>query len=84
LNNVTTPDHHFHDEQGAVIKALEPFIRDGRVMLLPNHRYAVVCPLNDPPVTSVNGLVLLHATYPDHPAFWQFQQEITAVSGISL
>lgn len=74
----------YHDEQGAVAAILQPLIKQGKVTLLPPERYQVVCPLNVPAVDSLNGIVLLHATYPDHPAFYQFQTEISQISGIPI
>jgi hypothetical protein len=80
--NVPVEAADYHDEQGAVRKALETHLRNGEVAVLSSDRYRVVCPLNDPPVTSLDGIVLLHATFPHRPAFWQFRREIAAVSGI--
>lgn len=74
----------YHDEQGAVAYVLDPLIAAGDVVLLPADRYRIVCPLNDPPVTSVSGLTLLHAAYPDHPAFHRFLPEIGRVSGLPV
>ena len=73
----------YHDEQGAVRAALEPALHAGEVLLLPSERYRVVCPLTSPPVESVEGLTLLHATFPHRPAFWKFLPEISAISGLS-
>lgn len=81
-NNVPQEVIKYHDDQGAVAKALEPWIKQHKVMLLPPARYRVVCPLNDPPVSSLDGLVLLHATYPEHPAFYQFIDQISKISGL--
>ncbi len=74
----------YHDEQGALAFVLQELIRSGRVMTLPSSRYRVVCPLNDPPVESLDGLVGLHATYPEHPAYHRFLTEISKVSGVPL
>lgn len=72
----------FHDEQGAVAYALETYRSADDVAFLSHHRYRVVCPINDPPVRTLEGLAMIHATFPDHPAFWQFLGEISAISGV--
>lgn len=72
----------YHDEQGAVAYALAPYIVSGSVELLNPNRYRVVCPLNKPPVESLHGLVAMHATYPDHPAFWKFIKEVADLTGL--
>jgi hypothetical protein len=80
--HVSSDAVQYHDEQGAVRKALEPHLKADQVALLGSDRYRVVCPLNEPPVVSLEGVVLLHATFPHRPAFWQFHDEIAAVSGV--
>jgi hypothetical protein len=74
----------YHDEQGGIAFILRNLIADGRVRLLDPKRYRVVCPLNDPPVRSLEGIVGLHATYPDHPAYRQFLAEIGDLSGVPI
>lgn len=76
-------DYKYHDEQGAVSWVLQDLIAEGKVRLLPPYTYRVVCPLNYPPVESLEGITLLHATYPDHPAFHKFKDEIAKVSGMA-
>lgn len=80
--NIGHDEIKYHDEQGAVAFIFQPLIKRGEVMLLPPERYRVVCPLNDPPVESLQNIVLLHATYPEHPAFYQFLPEISRISRI--
>jgi hypothetical protein len=81
-NEVAEADIKYHDEQGAVAYALEPYIDAAEVMLLDPARYRVVCPLNKPPVESLAGVTLLHATYPDHPAFYRFLPELSLLTGL--
>ena len=73
----------YHDEQGALALLLQSYCQRGEVLLLDAARYRVVCPLNSPPVETLVGIRGLHATYPEHPAFWRFLPEIAAVSGLS-
>jgi hypothetical protein len=80
--NIRYEEIKYHDEQGAVASIFQSLIKKGEVVLLSPERYQVVCQLNDPPVESLQNIVLLHATYPEHPAFYQFLPEIRQVSGI--
>jgi hypothetical protein len=79
---IVTNEPLFHDDQGAVAYALETYRSAGEIEFLPHRRYRVVCPINDPPVQTLEGLAMIHATFPDHPAFWQFLGEISAISGV--
>jgi len=81
--NISESEIKYHDEQGAVAFCLQAPARVGDVHLLDHRTHRVVCPLNEPPVRSVDGLVLLHATYPEHPAFFKFFHDIAAVTGLS-
>ena len=77
-------DHEikYHDEQGAVAYCLQQPAKSDHVLLLDPASHRVVCPLNKPPVSDLGGLILMHATYPEHPAFVRFIQEIAEVSGL--
>ncbi len=81
-NGVAEKDIRYHDEQGAVAYALQRHIEAGDVLLLDPMRYRVVCPLNNPPVGSLAGITLLHAAYPDHPAFYRFLPELSILTGL--
>jgi len=72
----------YYDEQGAIMWVLRRHVREGRVKLLDPMRYRVVCPNNKVPVESVDGIVAMHSTYPERPAYHKFLSEIRAVSGI--
>jgi hypothetical protein len=80
--NVEVSQIKYHDEQGAVAYCMQGHIKQGNVMLLDPATHRVVCPLNDPPVENLAGLVLMHSTYPEHPAFWKFLPEIASVTGL--
>jgi hypothetical protein len=74
----------YHDEQGAVCWVLQRHVQAGRVRLLDPARYRIVCPTNAVPVETLDGLIAMHAAYPDHPAFYKFLREISEVSGIPV
>jgi hypothetical protein len=81
LEDLERVEVKYHDEQGAIALVLQEPIAQGRVRVLDPARYRVVCPLNDPPVERLDGIVGLHATYPDHPAYRKFLPEIARISG---
>ncbi|TCC36296.1 hypothetical protein [Kribbella speibonae] len=81
--SIAPGDVKYHDEQGAVAAVIQTLAAEGEVLVLDPARYRVVCPLNEPPVRDVTDLVMLHATYPDHPAFWRFLPDIAQVSGVT-
>lgn len=72
----------YHDEQGAIAYCLQKPAGSDQVLLLDPATHRVVCPTNEPPINDVGGLILMHATYPDHPAFVKFIQKIAEVSGL--
>jgi hypothetical protein len=80
---IASSEVKYHDEQGAVAVVMQALAAVGEVTVLDPARYRIVCPLNQPPVRDVTGLVMLHATYPSHPAFWQFLPEIARLSGVT-
>ncbi|MEQ1935514.1 MAG: hypothetical protein ABL962_16770 [Fimbriimonadaceae bacterium] len=84
VEQVGERDVKYHDEQGAVAKALEAFMLRGEVTLLPSAKYRIVCPINESSVTNINDLTLLHATYPDHPAFYKYLPLIKEVAAPHL
>lgn len=70
----------FHDEQGALTAALAGPLRAGRVFLLPKDRYRIVSPRSNKRLRSLRGTVLMHATWPAHPAYHQFKPYISRVT----
>jgi hypothetical protein len=80
--NIPYAQAKFHDEQGAVAFALQPFVQREEVFLLSPERYRIISPRDPVPPTLLDGIVMLHATYPTHPAFYQFIREISSISGL--
>ncbi|GAA0410992.1 hypothetical protein Acor_14760 [Acrocarpospora corrugata] len=74
----------FFDEQGTLAHVLQSHFESGRAVALDPARYALVSPINDPPVVSLDGLAAIHATFPERPAYWQFIKEISAISGVPV
>jgi hypothetical protein len=73
--NVAVSSATPHDEQGALV-ALLTTVRN-RLSLLPENRYRIISPRSNASVRDAAGLALVHATYPDHPAFETFRLAIT-------
>jgi hypothetical protein len=71
----------YHDEQGAMANVLYPHWQQGRVQALDAHKYVVLCPRNDPPILSLDGIAAIHTTYPERPGYWKFRADIAASSG---
>jgi hypothetical protein len=65
-----------HDEQGALTKALESEFYCGRAAVLPTDRYTIISPRSNSHIQSLDGLVLIHTTYPAHPAYHRFRDDI--------
>lgn len=66
----------FHDEQGALTRALAPDFESGHANVLPKDRYAIISPRSNRGIRSLKGLILFHATHPGHPAYHQFKYEL--------
>ena len=79
-NNVSPGTATHHDEQGAITLALESSISLGKTLILPTSRYTIVSPRSNMGMISLNDLILLHSTYPDHPAYHQYKKFIKNIS----
>lgn len=82
-NGINEGEIKYHDEQGAVAVIINRLAAQRSVAVLDPARYRVVCPLNEPPVEDLSGLIMMHAAYPRHPAFWRFLPEIARISGVT-
>lgn len=74
--NVEGRSEAFHDVQGGLTASLLQSFQSGRLYLLPKDRYRLVIPRSNPDLLTLAGTVLLHATYPIHPAYEKFKTEI--------
>lgn len=82
--NVSPDDATFHDEQGAIVAAFASHLALGLVDLLPPSRYRIVSPRSNAHLKSLEGIALIHATYPNHPAFDWFRTHISEYSKADL
>jgi hypothetical protein len=79
LSQSGTRKETFHDEQGALTRALAADFKAGHADVLPKDRYAIISPRSNPGIDSLEGLVLFHATHPGHPAYHQFKDELRRI-----
>jgi hypothetical protein len=64
----------FHDEQGALTKALVAEHNHGRLKLLPKDRYIIASTRSNSDLDDPSGIVLFHATHPSHPFYHKFRK----------
>ena len=71
--NISKEDQTHHDEQGALAIALTPYLLKGELSILPKDRYMLIGPNENNTVKSLDDVIIFHAVYPDHPAFYKFK-----------
>lgn len=77
--NIAVEDHRHHDEQGALAIALTEPLQRGELYILPKSKYLLIGENENTHLDTLDGVTLLHAVYPHHPAYYRFQQTIRAV-----
>ncbi|KND47693.1 MAG: hypothetical protein AB201_02025 [Parcubacteria bacterium C7867-006] len=73
-NNIKESDQTWHDEQGALAIALTKYFKSGELYVLPKDKYILVGENENQDIENLEGITLLHAVYPDHPAFYKFKK----------
>lgn len=71
--NVHFKEQTHHDEQGALATALTNYLMNDELLILPKKKYLQISKTSNPDIEKLDNVVLLHATYPDHPAFYKFK-----------
>ena len=71
--NIKSEDQTHHDEQGALAIALTKPLQDGELYILPKDKYMLIGPNENKDISNLDDVVLFHAVYPDHPAFYKFK-----------
>jgi len=66
--DVKEPTHH--DEQGSLANALSKHLDE--LYILPKDKYMLIGKTENANLESLDGVILFHAVYPDHPAFYKF------------
>jgi hypothetical protein len=78
LSSTTESERTAHDEQGAIAVIAHELELRHRAVLLPLDRYLILSPRSNSGVTSLDGLAIVHTTFPDHPYYHRFRHQITA------
>lgn len=78
-NNIKVEEQTHHDEQGALAVALTKYLVNGELSILPKDKYILVSPTSNPDLKRLDDVVLFHATYPAHPAFYKFKDVLDEI-----
>ena len=71
--NIKPEEQTHHDEQGALAIALTKPLQDDQLYILPKDKYMLIGPNENKDIDDLDEVVLFHAVYPDHPAFYKFK-----------
>lgn len=72
-NHIKRTDQTHHDEQGALAIALTKYFKKGELYILPKEKYMIISETSNSDIENLDNVVLFHATYPTHPAFYKFK-----------
>lgn len=72
-NNIKKKEQTHHDEQGALAIALTKYLLNNELYILPKDKYILIGENENTDKENLDGITLLHAVYPDHPAFYKFK-----------
>ena len=78
-SNVPNDMHSHHDEQGALATALTSYYLRNQLTVLPKEKYMIVSKYQNSDLRDLSNVTLLHSTYPNHPAFFKFKDDITQI-----
>ncbi|PJE81525.1 hypothetical protein COU58_02015 [Candidatus Pacearchaeota archaeon CG10_big_fil_rev_8_21_14_0_10_32_42] len=71
--NIENDEQTHHDEQGALAIALTKYSMSGELYVLPKDNYILIGENENRSIQDLEDITLLHAVYPDHPAFYKFK-----------
>jgi hypothetical protein len=80
--NFNEEDHTHHDEQGALVIALEKYFESGELFILPKNKYALISDDQNVDINNLDKITLFHATWPKHPAFYRFLPDLKKIISI--
>lgn len=72
-NNINPTEQTHHDEQGALAIALTENLTNGELHVLPKEKYMLIGENENTDIDNLEDVTLIHAVYPDHPAFYKFK-----------
>lgn len=71
--NISKEEQGHHDEQGCLAIALTKYLKNGELLIFPKGKYMLIGPNENKNIKSLENVVMFHAVYPDHPAFYKFK-----------
>ena len=77
--NINENEQTHHDEQGALAIALTSYLKNEELYILPKDKYMLVGPNENKDIENLDNVVLFHAVYPDHPAFYKFKNVLDKI-----
>lgn len=77
--NISKEEQGHHDEQGCLAIALTKYFKNGELYIFPKDKYILIGPNENKNIKSLENIVMFHAVYPDHPAFYKFKDVLDRV-----
>lgn len=77
--HIPSSEQTHHDEQGALTIALSKYFMDGELCIFPKNKYMLIGPNENTNIQTLDNVVLFHAVYSDHPAFYKFKNTLDQV-----
>ena len=71
--NIKDDEQTHHDEQGALAVSLTKYLVNKELCILPKNTYMLIGENENTNINDLKDVTLLHAVYPDHPAFYKFK-----------
>ncbi|MCK9273296.1 hypothetical protein M0P65_07190 [Candidatus Gracilibacteria bacterium] len=72
--NIKQEEVKHHDEQGALAVSLNKYKVNNSLYVLPKNKYMLIGPNENNNIENLENIVLFHAVYPEHPAFYKFKK----------
>ena len=72
--NIKPEEQTHHDEQGSLAIALGKHLDE--LYILPKDKYMLIGKTENAEINNLKDVILFHAVYPDHPAFYKFKNDI--------
>jgi hypothetical protein len=77
--NIAPGEATHHDEQGALAIALTGHYTRGSLCILPKESYILIGETENAAICDLTNVTLIHAVYPNHPAFYRFKRNLTSI-----
>ncbi|OGD66760.1 hypothetical protein A2442_01395 [Candidatus Campbellbacteria bacterium RIFOXYC2_FULL_35_25] len=79
VQNISKDEQTHHDEQGALAVALTNYLEKQELYILPKDKYMLIGPNENKGIKDLEQVILFHAVYPDHPAFYKFKDYLDKI-----